>query len=379
LLEKGLLAGAAVVDGIKNHLWKTFKTAVQEWFNSKLEQVLGLGSTVWNLIKSGGLKLAMVGKMAWEGIKTMIPMALVSILVEKLVAKIVPVAGALMVIIEGLQAAWGAVSRIIAAFKAFFAFLKAVKTGAAGPKFATALVTAAIAVIDFVSNWLLLKLAKGAVKVGGKIKGLAKKILGRRKGRAKGRKARMKKPKKAKTKAKKKVKKPKKKPKKSAKDKKRDKKKDKERKKQERLAKAKRELPPKINRLLAKGVSKLRLKIQLGAWRLRYRLSKLQLRKNDIYARVNPGAVLTSAQILRREAIGKSLEPILKMAEKKFFDERRQNRTEDEQKRIVDSERAAETGSKSFLHLPTADQVEFFSKIKGGKIKLPFTGVGLIP
>ena len=68
----------------------------------------------------------------------------------------------------------------------FFAFLKAVKDGGAGPKFAIALAAAAIAVIDFVANWLIAKLAKGAAKIGGKIKGLAKKILGRKKGTAKG-------------------------------------------------------------------------------------------------------------------------------------------------------------------------------------------------
>lgn len=221
--------GAAVVDGIRNHLWKAFKAAVQEWFNSKLEQVLGLGKMVWDLIKSGGLALAKVGKMAWEGIKAMIPMALINILVEKLVALIVPAAGAVMVIIEGLQAAWGAVSRIIAAFQAFFAFLKAVKTGAAGPKFATALAAAAIAVIDFIANWLILKLAKGAAKIGGKIKGLAKKILGRKKGRARGRKAKAKLKSKTKKPIKTKKAKPKpsaktRKPKKSKADKKRDKK-----------------------------------------------------------------------------------------------------------------------------------------------------------
>ena len=38
--------GAAVMDGIKNHLWKALKTAVQTWFNEKLESLLGLGKSV---------------------------------------------------------------------------------------------------------------------------------------------------------------------------------------------------------------------------------------------------------------------------------------------------------------------------------------------
>jgi hypothetical protein len=282
--------GAAVVDGIKNHLWKAFKEAVQEWFNSKLEQVLGLGKMVWNLIKSGGLSLAQVGKMAWEGIKAMIPPTLIRILVEKLVAMIVPAAGAVMVIIEGLKAAWGAIKRILAAFQKFFAFLKAVKDGNAGPPFAKALAAAAIAVIDFVANWLIAKLAKGASKVGGKIKALAKKILGRKKGRAKGKKARTKakrpsKPKRAKPK---KAKKPEKK-----KKSKEDRKKDKERKKQERLDKAARAIKPKLGRLIARGVSGLQLRAKLLFWKIRYRLSKLTYEKIGsteivVIAKVNP-------------------------------------------------------------------------------------------
>ena len=61
----------------------------------------------------GGLYLrprdmAKIGQLAWGAIKAMIPPTLVRILVEKLVAMLVPVAGAVMVIIEGLKAAWGA-------------------------------------------------------------------------------------------------------------------------------------------------------------------------------------------------------------------------------------------------------------------------------
>ena len=35
-----------MMDGIKNHLWKALKTAVQTWFNEKLESLLGLGKSV---------------------------------------------------------------------------------------------------------------------------------------------------------------------------------------------------------------------------------------------------------------------------------------------------------------------------------------------
>lgn len=176
--------GAAVVDGIRNHLWGAFKSAVSEWFTSKVEQVLGLGAAVWKVLTGGGLSVAQIGKMAWEGIKSIIPMAVVRILVEKLVSMIVPAAGAVMVIIEGLQAAWGTVSRILAAFSKFMEFLRAVRSGNAGPPFAAALAAAAVAVIDFIANWLIAKLAKGAVKVAGKLKGIAKRLLGKKRGKA---------------------------------------------------------------------------------------------------------------------------------------------------------------------------------------------------
>ena len=168
--------GAGAMDGIKNHFWGAFQTAVKEWFNQKVEDVLGLGMTIWNVLKQGGINLPEVAKMAWEGIKSAIPGVLIQLLIEKVVSMIVPAAGTVMVIIEGLQAAWGTVSRILQAFERFMAFLKAVKTGQAGPPFGAALAAAGVVVIDFVSNWLLKRLRGPASKVAGKIKEIAAKI-----------------------------------------------------------------------------------------------------------------------------------------------------------------------------------------------------------
>lgn len=168
--------GAAVVDGIRNHLWKALKTAVQQWFDDKVEQVLGLGRAVWNLLTKGGISIARIGAMAWQGIKAAIPAALIGLLVEKLVSMIVPAAGAVLAIIQGLQAAWGTVGRILQAIDKFVTFLKAVKTGAGGPAFANVLAAAGVAVVDFVSNWLLARLARGASRVAGRIRQIAQRI-----------------------------------------------------------------------------------------------------------------------------------------------------------------------------------------------------------
>jgi hypothetical protein len=89
---------------------------------------------------------------------------------------IVPAAGAVLAIIEGLQAAWGTVSRVIQAFDRFMGFLKAVKTGQSGPQFGAALAAAGVVLIDFVSNWLLKRVRGAASKVAAKVKEIAKKI-----------------------------------------------------------------------------------------------------------------------------------------------------------------------------------------------------------
>jgi hypothetical protein len=168
--------GSGAQDGVRNHLWGAFKTATQEWFNQKVEGVLGLGMPVWKVLNQGGIKTAEVGKMAWEGIKSAIPPALIQILIEKVISMIVPAAGAVLAIIEGLQVAWGTVSRVIQAFDRFMGFLKAVKTGQSGPQFGAALAAAGVVLIDFVSNWLLKRVRGATSKVAAKVKEIAKKI-----------------------------------------------------------------------------------------------------------------------------------------------------------------------------------------------------------
>lgn len=283
--------GSAVMDGVKNHLWKAFKTTVKGWFDSKLEEVLGVGTTIWNVLKQGGISLKQVGQMAFEALKAAIPSALIQLLIEKLVAMIVPAAGAVMAIIEGLQAAWPAVQRIIAAVGLFVVFLKAVKPGGAGPQFATMLAAGAVVVIDFVATWLLKKLRKPAGKLGSKVKAIAQKIIARIKkamkkvggwvkGKFKGLKQKF-----NDWKAKRKAKK-------DAKQKRKEdpskKKQDKEKANQERLRKAVEAIQPQLSRLMSKGASKIHLNLRLLGWKIRYRLSSLRIIGKQLDARINP-------------------------------------------------------------------------------------------
>ncbi len=88
--------GASVMDGIQNHLWGALKTAALGWFQSKVLELLGIGGIVVQLLMEGGIDLGQITNMAWEALQSAIPVALITILVEKLVSMIVPAAGAVI-------------------------------------------------------------------------------------------------------------------------------------------------------------------------------------------------------------------------------------------------------------------------------------------
>lgn len=168
--------GASAVDGIRNHLWTAMKCAVKEWFNSKVQAVLGLGKAILELLRKGGINFKKITKIAFEAIKAALPTMVVALLIEKLISLLVPAASALMLIIDGLRAAYGAMGRIIAAIDAFMAYLLAVRIGNAGKKFATALVAGVVAVIDFISNFLVVRMKGAAAGASGRLAGMASKI-----------------------------------------------------------------------------------------------------------------------------------------------------------------------------------------------------------
>src|SRR5690606_25121783 len=64
--------GAAVVDGIKNHLVTAMRSAISEWFQSKVEEVLGLPVDLMRALFTGGFDLAAIGQMAWEALKMLL-------------------------------------------------------------------------------------------------------------------------------------------------------------------------------------------------------------------------------------------------------------------------------------------------------------------
>ncbi|SHF09688.1 eCIS core domain-containing protein [Streptoalloteichus hindustanus] len=169
--------GAAARDGIQNHLWEAVKTAVRQWFDDKVEQILGLGRTVMDVLVRGCFSLARMGRMVWDALVSALPGILVAIVIERLISLIIPAAGAVLAIVQALVAAWGTISRIIAAIGAFFSFLKAVRSGGAAPLFAQAIATGVVALLEFVSNFLMARLASAAKGVGRSLRGIAQKIM----------------------------------------------------------------------------------------------------------------------------------------------------------------------------------------------------------
>lgn len=170
--------GAAAMDGARSCTWPAVKTAVKEWFRSKVEEIVGVGKAVFDVLLKGCISFAQVTKMAWAAIKASLPVILVQLLIEKLVAMLIPGGGAVSLIIDGLRAAWGAAGRILAAFQRFVDFLKAVRGGQAAGKFGLMIGAAATAVLDFLANFVLARIMGAGKKVGAALKKTADKIMG---------------------------------------------------------------------------------------------------------------------------------------------------------------------------------------------------------
>ncbi len=350
--------GGGVVDGFKNCAWPALKAAVKRWFKEKVEEVVGVGRMILDILVKGCITFAAVVKMAWAAIKESLPGIIISLLIEKVAALLIPALGGLKLIIDGLRAAWGAAQRILQAFKTFIAFLKSVKSGNPAGMFGQLVGAVAVAVLDFVANFVLVKLKGAGSKVGGTLKAMATKIMkglkkvggaakktagaavkgakaaaGKVVGAAKTAGAKVVKGAKAtvtkagqavaKTKVVKAVTS-------SAKglarggkkvadkgkqwlDKRKQKKAKQDKKKetpQQRLDRAVAAIRPQVERLLTGGVSSVRLWAQLRYWRARYRLSALTVGRGghpQIVATVNPQSIVATAV----KKLGRELHTIL--------------------------------------------------------------------
>ncbi|MFC9944565.1 eCIS core domain-containing protein [Streptomyces pratensis] len=170
-------AGSSAKSGIQDHLWGAIKTGVKRWFDTKVEGILGLGKAVIDVLVKGCVSIKQIGKMAWDAIIASLPMMIASIVIEKVVSMIVPAAGAILTIVQGLMAAWQSISSILSAFSKFWAYLRAVKAGPAACLFAEAVAAGIVALLDFIANFLMIRLSGATKGVGKRLQAMAQKIM----------------------------------------------------------------------------------------------------------------------------------------------------------------------------------------------------------
>ncbi|WP_207920369.1 hypothetical protein [Saccharopolyspora aridisoli] len=181
----GWLSGlkGSAEDGAQNHLFKQVVGAVKNWFNQKIEEIIGLPKEIFNRLIKGGVTLAWMAKQVWDAIVPQLPFIIGEIVITKVVAKLIPGAGWVLAVIDFLQTAIGALGEIMRAFGAVLTWLKNVRKGGAGVLFAKAVAAGIVAVLELAYEFLLDGIGKYVGKVGDRLKGMAEKIAtkGRRK------------------------------------------------------------------------------------------------------------------------------------------------------------------------------------------------------
>ncbi len=172
-------AGAAAETGAKEHLFEETKAAVKAWFNQKVQEIIGVPMEDFQELISGGVTVEQMAQMAWDEAVPQLPVIIGVLVVEKVVAKLIPGAGWVAAIIDALQVAWGALSEILAAFGLFMDFLKSVKSGNGALPFAKAVAAGVVALLELIYEFLIEGVSrfmgKVAERLGDMLKGLRKK------------------------------------------------------------------------------------------------------------------------------------------------------------------------------------------------------------
>lgn len=166
----------AAVTGAKEHLFTEIKAAVKEWFNQKVQQLIGIPMEMFNRLVKGGTSKEDMAKMAWDAAVPQLPMIIGELIVTKVVAKLIPGAGWVMAIIDALKTAYDALGSILRAFGMFMTFLKAVKSGSGALPFAKAVASGVVALLELIYQWLVSGVGKYLGKVAKALRGKAAKL-----------------------------------------------------------------------------------------------------------------------------------------------------------------------------------------------------------
>ncbi|WP_252369988.1 eCIS core domain-containing protein [Streptomyces hygroscopicus] len=179
----GWLSGAknSAVDGAKNHLFREVKSAVKEWFQSKIQEIIGVPKAILDRLLKGGFTLEQIVKETWDAVVPQLPFIIGEIVITKVIAKLIPGAGWVMAVIDAIRTAIGALGAILRAVGAVLDWLKLVRMGGAGILFAKAVAAGIVALLELAYQALLSGIGKYVAKVGRRFKAIAAK-LGRGKG-----------------------------------------------------------------------------------------------------------------------------------------------------------------------------------------------------
>ncbi|MFJ7294469.1 eCIS core domain-containing protein [Streptomyces collinus] len=174
-------AGAAAETGAKEHLFEEVKTAVRAWFNQKVQEIIGIPLEDFQELISGGVSVEQMAQMAWDEALPQLPVIIGVMVVEKVVAKLIPGAGWVMAVIDALQTAWGALSEILAAFGLFMDFLKSVKSGNGALPFAKAVAAGVVALLELIYEFLVEGVSRFMGKVAERLGTMLKNLRTKRK------------------------------------------------------------------------------------------------------------------------------------------------------------------------------------------------------
>ncbi|WP_406491784.1 DUF4157 domain-containing protein [Streptomyces sp. NBC_01604] len=169
-------AGAAAETGAKEHLFNEIRTAVKAWFNQKVQEIIGIPMEDFQELVSGGVTVDQMAQMAWDEAVPQLPFIIGVMVVEKVVAKLIPGAGWVMAVIDALRTAWGALSEILAAFGLFMDFLKSVKSGNGALPFAKAVAAGVVALLELIYEFLIEGVSRFMGKVAERLGGMLKNL-----------------------------------------------------------------------------------------------------------------------------------------------------------------------------------------------------------
>lgn len=169
-------AGAAAETGAKEHLFNEVTSAVKAWFNQKVQEIIGIPIEDFQELISGGVTVEQMARMAWDEALPQLPVIIGVLVVEKVVAKLIPGAGWVMAVIDALKTAWGALSEILAAFGLFMDFLKSVKSGNGALPFAKAVAAGVVALLELIYEFLIEGVGKFMGKVADKLGDMLKNL-----------------------------------------------------------------------------------------------------------------------------------------------------------------------------------------------------------